>query len=130
VVHVLSSDVEPISEHNGTVTSYFMYMKEELREITAGSYVEFINEFELAADVSIQPHFHNTHEFYYVIKGSGTMRVDDSTRVVTPGDLVHIPPNAPHSILAGPDGVRCFAFAASFQQPGETYTVTEFDNWP
>jgi quercetin dioxygenase-like cupin family protein len=130
VVKVLSANVEAISEHGGTVTSYFMYEKEELREATAGSYLEFVNEFELQADVSIQPHFHNSHEFYYIIKGSGTMRVDDSTQVVTPGDLVHIPPNAPHSILAGPEGVRCFAFAASFQDPGETYTVTELADWP
>ena len=49
--------------------------------IDVGPTATQLGEFELAADVSIQPHFHNTHEFYYVIKGSGTMRVDDSTRV-------------------------------------------------
>jgi quercetin dioxygenase-like cupin family protein len=130
MVNVLSAAVEPISEHGGTVTSYFMYEKEALRGETSGSYLEFVNEFELAAGVSIEPHFHNTHEFYYVIKGGGTMRVDDGTREVTVGDLVHIPPNAPHSILAGPEGVRCFAFAASFQKPGESYTHTSFPDWP
>jgi quercetin dioxygenase-like cupin family protein len=127
---ILSADVEPVMEHDDTVTSYFMYEKESLRSETEGSYLEFVNEFELKPGVSIQPHSHNSHEFYYVIKGSGTMRVGDSIRDVNPGDLVHIEPNAPHSVLAGPDGVRCFAFAASFQKPGETFTVTTFPNWP
>lgn len=130
MVTVLNTDIEPISEHSGTVTSFFMYMKEELRDATMGSYLEFVNEFELQPGVSIEPHFHDTHEFYYVIKGGGLMGVGADTKNVKIGDLVHIEPNAPHSILAGPDGVRCFCFAVSFQQPGETYTVTTLPNWP
>jgi len=130
MVTVLSTDIEPISEHDGTVTSYFMYMKEQLRDQTMGSYLEFINEFELAPGVSIEPHFHDSHEFYYVIKGDGLMAVGTDTSWVTVGDLVHIEPNLPHSILAGPEGVRCFCFAVSFQPPGVTYTVTTIPNWP
>jgi quercetin dioxygenase-like cupin family protein len=130
MVNVLNTKVEPISEHDGTVTSYFMYEKERLREATMGSYLEFINEFALTPHVAIQPHYHNTHEFYYIIKGSGLMNVDNATKEMTVGDMVHIPPNAIHSILAGPEGVRCFCFAVSFQAPGETYTVATLDNWP
>jgi quercetin dioxygenase-like cupin family protein len=130
MVTVLNADVEPISEHSGTVKSWFMYMKEELRDQTAGSYLEFVNEFALDAGVSIEPHFHDSHEFYYVIAGDGLMAVGEGTRQVHVGDLVHIEPNAPHSILAGPSGVRCFCFAVSFQAPGVTYTVTEIPNWP
>src|SRR5258708_26069238 len=114
---ILNAGVEPIMEHDDTVTSYFMYEKESLRGDTEGSYLEFINEFELKPGVSIQPHSHNSHEFYYVIKGSGTMRVGDGTRDVSPGDLVHIEPNAPHSVLAGPRGGRCAALAARRLQP-------------
>src|ERR1700722_18230861 len=127
---ILSADVEPVMEHDDTVTSYFMYEKESLRSETEGSYLEFINEFELKPGVSIQPHSHNSHEFYYVIKGSGIMRVDDSTRDFRPGDLEQIEPDAPHSLRAGPDGIRCFAFAASFQKPGETFTAATFPDWP
>ncbi len=130
MVNVLTAQVEPIMEHDDTVTSYFMYRKEALRAATEGSYLEFVNEFELKSGAFVQPHFHNSHEFYYIIKGDGLMRVGDSTRPITRGDLVHIEPNAPHSIAAGSAGVRCFAFAVSFQEPGETYTVTTFPDWP
>lgn len=127
---VLNAEVEPISEHSGTVTSWFMYMKEALRDETAGSYLEFVNEFALSPGVSIEPHYHDSHEFYYVIAGDGLMAMGDQTDQVSVGDLVHIFPNEPHSILAGPGGVRCFAFAVSFQPPGATYTVTTIENWP
>jgi mannose-6-phosphate isomerase-like protein (cupin superfamily) len=77
MLRILNTDMEPISEHDGTVTSWFMYPKESLREATEGSYLEFVNEFQLDAGVSIQPHLHNSHEFYYVLKGGGIMRVGD-----------------------------------------------------
>lgn len=130
MVIVLNADVEPISEHSGTVTSWFMYMKEALRDQTLGSYLEFVNEFALTPGISIEPHFHDSHEFYYVIAGGGLMAVGDGTKEVGVGDLVHIEPNEPHSIMAGPQGVRCFCFAVSFQPPGATYAVTTIPNWP
>jgi quercetin dioxygenase-like cupin family protein len=129
MLRILNADVEPISEHDGTVTSWFMYPKESVRSITEGSYLEFVNEFELEPGVSMQPHLHNSHEFYYVLKGGGTMRVDADERAMVPGDLVHIAPNEAHSFRAGDEGVRCFAFAVSFMAPGESFSVAELENW-
>jgi quercetin dioxygenase-like cupin family protein len=98
---------------------------ESMRELTQGSHLQFVNEFLVAPGKAIEPHFHNSHEFYYILEGSAVMQVESDRRTVGPGDLVHIPPNAPHSIAATDDGpLRSFAFAASFQAPGETYTVT------
>lgn len=130
MVKITNANVLPTSEHNDTVTSYFMYEKEELRNATSGSYLEFINEFELEPGVFIEPHFHNSHEFYYVIRGSGTMRVDECISDVSVGDLIHIEPNSTHSIRAGKVGIRCFAFASSFQAEGEEYTKSILQNWP
>ena len=128
MLRILNTDIDPIFEHGGTVTSWFMYPKESLREATEGSYLEFVNEFQLEPGVAIEPHLHNTHEFYYVLTGSGMMRVDNEQREMHPGDLVHIGPNETHSLTAGADGVRCFAFAVSFMKPGESYSVAEFDD--
>lgn len=129
MLRILNTDMEPISEHDGTVTSWFMYPKESLREATEGSYLEFVNEFQLDPGVSIQPHLHNSHEFYYVLKGGGTMRVGDEERAMGVGEMVHIGPHEAHSLRAGDEGVRCFAFAVSFMKPGESYSVAEFQDW-
>ena len=129
MIRILNTDMEPVSEHHGTVTSWFMYPKESLREATEGSYLEFVNEFQLEPGVSIEPHKHNSHEFYYVLKGGGTMRVGEDTHEMVPGEMVHIGPNEVHSLRAGAEGVRCFAFATSFMAPGETYTVAELEGW-
>lgn len=127
MLRILNANIEPISEHGGTVTSWFMYPKEVLREATEGSYLEFVNEFQLEPGVAIEPHLHNSHEFYYVLTGGGLMRVGDEERQMHPGDLVHIAPDEVHSLRAGPDGVRCFAFAVSFMKAGESYSVARFD---
>lgn len=129
MLRILNTDIDETSEHDGTVTSWFMYPKESLREATEGSYLEFVNEFQLDPGVAIEPHEHNSHEFYYVLKGGGLMRVGDEQREMRPGDLVHIAPHEVHSLRAGDEGVRCFAFAVSFMQPGETYRVATLENW-
>jgi len=125
MLDVRRAEGTPVPEHNGTVLTRFMFEKEELRDATIGSYLEFVDVFELAAGISLEPHYHNSHEFYYVLDGAATMQIGSEKQVVGPGDLIHIPPNAPHSIAAdGSRGLRSLAFACSFQQPGETFTVT------
>jgi len=128
MLRILNTDIDPIFEHGETVTSWFMYPKESLRAATEGSYLEFVNEFQLEPGVAIEPHQHNSHEFYYVLTGSGMMRVGNEQREMHCGDLVHIGPDETHSLTAGADGVRCFAFAVSFMKPGESYSVAEFDD--
>ena len=44
-------------------------------------------------------HYHvRTEEIYYVLAGSGTMRLGEEVCQVGPGDAVAIPPGAPHQI--------------------------------
>lgn len=128
--HLLNSDVPAVVQHEGTVRSYFMYGQQELRDETEGSFLEFVNEFTVDAESHIHPHYHNSHEFYYVLSGRGTMRVGDDVFPVSPGDLVHTPPNVPHSLTAGYSSVRCLAFSLGFMERGESHTDTTFDNWP
>jgi quercetin dioxygenase-like cupin family protein len=130
VRYITTSDVPPVLEHDDTVSSFFMFPFESLREATEGSFLQFVNEFVVEPNRAIEPHFHNSHEFYYVLSGQATMRVGDEVSEVHPGQLIHTPPNVPHSIYAHRSGVRCLAFAVSFQAPGEMHTPVEFDNWP
>jgi quercetin dioxygenase-like cupin family protein len=47
-------------------------------------------------------HIHITHdEIGYVLKGSGSVTVGDTTRPVSPGDVWVIPSNTPHSAEFG-----------------------------
>jgi quercetin dioxygenase-like cupin family protein len=125
-MHVTNSKVEPTVEHGGTCHTYFMIPKEALRKETEGSYLEYIAEFEIAAGSHLEPHRHNTHEFYYILKGNALMQIGAEKREISPGDLVHIPPNDVHSIRPIGDGpVRALAFAASFLPPGGAGTEAD-----
>jgi mannose-6-phosphate isomerase-like protein (cupin superfamily) len=45
------------------------------------------------------PHRHlKTEEIYYILEGRGSMRIDDETRAVGPGDAIAIPPGTLHQI--------------------------------
>jgi mannose-6-phosphate isomerase-like protein (cupin superfamily) len=127
MLDIRKTEGEPVPEHNGTVLTHFFYEKEELRDATLGSYLEFVDIFNVAAGTALEPHFHNTHEFYFILSGSATMRVGNESRRVGPGELVHIPPNQVHNISAdGDEDLRSFAFACSFQEVGESFTPAEF----
>ena len=105
--------VTPEVEHNGTVPVWWLIRPREMKEITDGGYLELANEFEVPIGGEVFPHSHPTHEFYYVIEGTGTMVIDGDEREVAPRDLVHIPPDAIHSLKHTGQGaaIRCFCFA-------------------
>jgi quercetin dioxygenase-like cupin family protein len=113
---IRTASVPPTIEHEGTAFSYFMIPKQAMRDETEGSYLELVCEFELAPGARLDPHSHNSHEFYYLLRGEAVMQIEDEQSTLRPGDLVHIPPNAAHSIWpAGDEGFRAFAFAVSFE---------------
>jgi len=106
---------EYISEHNDTVHSMFFFKMEELRNEVQGGYLEFANEFMVKAGSAIEPHSHDTDEFYFGLEGSGTMTIDGESAPFGKGELVRIRPNQIHSLDAdqGTD-IKCFAFAISY----------------
>lgn len=111
-------EVAPEIEHNGTVPVWWLVRPEELKEITQGGHLELVSEFEVAGGGLVDPHHHPTHEFYYVTSGRGIMEIDGETREIAQGDLVHIPPNAIHSLrpVSAHAPIHCFCFAVG--QPG------------
>ena len=114
-------DVEPEVEHNGTVPVWWLVRPRELKDITDGGYLELANEFEVKGGEMVFPHDHPTHEFYYVTSGRGLMRIGGEEHEIVQGDLVHIPPDAVHSLRPVSDHapIHCFCFAVGLRGAGE-----------
>jgi quercetin dioxygenase-like cupin family protein len=113
-------DVAPVVEHNGTVPVWWMVNSREMKEMTDGGFLELVNEFEVAGGGYVDPHSHPTHEFYYVLRGRGTMIIGDEERLIGQGDLVHIPPDVVHSLRPVTDHapIHCFCFAIGVKGAG------------
>jgi quercetin dioxygenase-like cupin family protein len=112
--------VAPVVEHNGTVPVWWLVEPREMRDITEGGFLELVSEFEVQGGGEVDPHSHPTHEFYYVTSGRGWMVIDGEERQIGQGDLVHIPPDAVHSIRPVSDhaSIRCFCFAVGVKDAG------------
>jgi quercetin dioxygenase-like cupin family protein len=100
-------------EHNGTVPVWWLVGPREMFDATKGGHLELVSEFEVAGGGYVDPHHHPTHEFYYVTSGRGIMTIEGEEREIGQGDLVHIPPNAVHSLRPVSDDapIHCFCFA-------------------
>ncbi|MCU1495016.1 MAG: Cupin 2 conserved barrel domain protein [Acidimicrobiaceae bacterium] len=118
--------VEPIVEHNGTTPVWYMMAPGTMREATLGGSLELVNEFEIIGGGKVDPHSHPTHEYYYVLYGRGLMIVGDEEREIGQGDLVYIPPNVVHSLIATSQfaPIRCFCFAIACPDAGEINYTT------
>ena len=113
-------EVAPVVEHNGTVPVWWLVNPREMFDITEGGHLELVSEFEVAGGGLVDPHHHPTHEFYYVTVGPRDH--DDRRRGPRDrqGDLVHIPPNAVHSLRPVSDHapIHCFCFAVGVADAG------------
>jgi quercetin dioxygenase-like cupin family protein len=112
--------VAPVVEHNGTVPVWWMVNPQELKAETEGGYLELVSEFEVAGGGMVDAHAHPTHEFYYVLSGRGIMTISGEERRIGQGDLVHIPPNAVHSLapVSKNASIHCFCFAIGTKDAG------------
>jgi quercetin dioxygenase-like cupin family protein len=120
-----AASVEPVVLHE-SVKVWGFIPKFSAYEETKGTYLEAVEEFWLDPDVRAEPHFHDTHEFFYILEGSATIQVEQEARICSPGDLIRIPRNAVHTVRAGKNGVRALAFSVSYQEPrGLGYTPAE-----
>ena len=66
-------------------------------------------EARLPVGASTTPHYHpKTEEIYYLLVGTGQMRIGDEVCDVRPGDAVAIPPGAVHQITNTGDEMLTF----------------------
>jgi quercetin dioxygenase-like cupin family protein len=112
-------EVEPEVEHNGTVPVWWLIHPREMKDLTDGGYLELANEFEVGVGGEVFPHTHPTHEFYFMMTGTGVMTIGGEQRDVVPGDLIYIPPDQVHSLRTTSDSaIRCFCFAVGVKGAG------------
>jgi quercetin dioxygenase-like cupin family protein len=53
-------------------------------------------------------HTHPNEQFIYVLKGKIKAKVQDQEKIVSPGTLIHIPPNTPHYMVAAGEDIQYF----------------------
>ena len=110
-------NVEPVGMHQ-SLSVYCLVPKFSMHEETKNSYLELIDDFEVPVGEVCEPHYHNTHEYYFILEGNAVVQIEDEAKRVQPGDLIHIPPNKVHSIWpTGDKGVRAVAIAVGWQEP-------------
>jgi len=90
--------VAALPMHQGTVPVWWLWEPRELKKATEGGYLELIGEFTVEPGGYVHPHSHHTHEFYYMLGGRAIMTIEGEETEVVPGDMIHIPPDAVHSI--------------------------------
>ena len=115
-----------------TVTVWGMFPKFSFVEETKGTYLEAVKEWTIAANTRAEAHYHDTHEYYYILEGEAVVQIEKEARRVQSGDLVYIPPNAVHTIWpTGGKAVRALSFSVSYQKPGGVgYTSAELPEVP
>ena len=80
-----------------------------------GAHAFGFNYFVLPPNQGGREHDHtdsNQEEVYFVVKGSGTMRVNDTDVELKPGRFVRVDPAATRLPTAGSDGLEFIAFGA------------------
>ena len=90
------------------VTPHGTYITPLIDRSTSAATSCSLAEEMLPPGMAVQPHYHKTHEeIYYLITGSGRMRVADEWKEVSAGDAVYIPTNAVHSLQnTGKEDIR------------------------
>ena len=121
-----ADQLEPEIVHD-TGAVYWIVPEGSMRDETEGSsFFDFVSEFTVQPGAQLQPHYHDTFEFYYILSGRAIMQIEDEANHVKPGDLVKIPRNARHTIWpTGDEEIRALCFSTSFQAPGERFVPCE-----
>ena len=88
--------------HNGTILAMDVLpegVKAPFRH--AYGYLEYGN--------TMEAHAHPTEEIYIVYSGAGFVVVGDEKQAVLPGDVIYIPPNERHTMIAQENGTFLWA---------------------
>ncbi|HEX4131949.1 MAG TPA: cupin domain-containing protein [Pirellulales bacterium] len=84
-------------------------------------------EARVAPGTTTTPHYHpQTEEIYYLVEGTGCMRIGDEVREVGPGDAIAIPPGLVHQITnTGRETLRFLCCCVPGYEHADTVLVTE-----
>jgi quercetin dioxygenase-like cupin family protein len=113
-------------DHSGSASAWYMFDREEFKAETTGTHLEYIVEFEIKAGGQLEHHFHNNWEWFYVMRGEGTMIIEGEEAHVAPGALITIGPNQVHSLIPqGDEPIHCFCFGLNLSKEGSAYFEPE-----
>ncbi|RKP58143.1 AraC family transcriptional regulator [Cohnella endophytica] len=87
---------------------------------TISPYVRFVHEIEIPAGSRMPERFIYDHEFIYVVKGSGMIRIENRSFAMRGGDLLHIRPHLKNEMVVGDEmPMQCFAVHFDYVFLGE-----------
>jgi mannose-6-phosphate isomerase-like protein (cupin superfamily) len=101
----------------------------EIRELLAPRNSRLLNQSLAEARLPIggatTEHYHaRTEEIYFILSGTGRMRVEGEERPVKPGDAIAIPPGHRHKLWnTGPEPLRLLCCCAPAYEHDDTYLV-------
>src|SRR5262249_19777088 len=86
-------------------------------------------EARVPAGAATTPHYHpKAEEIYYILRGTGRMRIDAETTEVGPGDAIAIPPGQVHQIVNTGDETLVFLCCCA---PGSEHVDGVLvESWP
>ena|SRR6185437_10251330 len=102
-------DIRNIDEVPAFTTKDGSEIRELLADRNSCIVKQSLAEARLAPGLSTTPHYHpQTEEIYYILTGTGTMRIGEESRPVGPGDAIAIPPGCVHQITNSGDHLLRF----------------------
>jgi quercetin dioxygenase-like cupin family protein len=121
-MHTWSVNKRAVAEHQGTAASTYLIEKEQMKAETASTYLGLASVFEVQPGATLQAHQHPTHEYWFVLDGTGIMQVSSEAKRIGEGELVYTPPNTPHMLRNDGDVLfRAFCFAQSYAGQGSQH---------
>ena len=89
-------------------------------------------EARLEAGQATTPHYHpRAEEIYFIVSGSGQMRIDNEAQDVGRGDAIAIPPGAVHQIVnTGNSDLRLLCCCAPAYEDSDTVLVADVGQKP
>jgi len=92
-------DVRNLDEATPFITKDGSEIRELLAHRNSSIRKQSLAEARIAPGQTTTPHYHpESEEIYFVLEGSGEMRIGDEVREVHAGDAIAIPPGAVHQI--------------------------------
>jgi mannose-6-phosphate isomerase-like protein (cupin superfamily) len=120
-VNILQRETAPRYRRPEGITSYLLASP---RTCGAGHLTTTL--VEIAPGGEQRTHEHAPEQVYFIVAGTGEMRVADEARTVVAGDCVFVPSGSPHGIANRSEGVLCYFSAAAPAFAAEELTAL----WP
>jgi mannose-6-phosphate isomerase-like protein (cupin superfamily) len=120
-VNILKRETAPRYRRSEGITSYLLASP---RTCGAGHLTTTL--VEIAPGGHQRIHRHSPEQVYFIVAGTGEMRIADETRTVVAGDCVFVPSGSDHGIANRGDGVLRYFSAAAPAFAAEELTAL----WP